>query len=166
VFIATNPKPTIKGTDEAIWSRIRLVPFPVTFAPEQQDKKLKEKLRKELPGILRWAVQGCIAWQREGLGVPDEVAAATQTYREEMDPLAGFIEEMCIVGPSQKARGGHLFKAYNRWREHNEGEVMSLNAFGALLGDRGFPMKKTNGVKWRLGIGLKSNVEVAQEDAA
>ncbi|MCZ6625864.1 MAG: phage/plasmid primase, P4 family, partial [Deltaproteobacteria bacterium] len=70
IFMAVNHKPVIRGTDSAIWRRIRLVPFTVTFPEDEQDKKLPEKLKAELPGIFNWTVQGCLAWQREGLGIP------------------------------------------------------------------------------------------------
>src|SRR5437867_6039937 len=85
LWLATNHKPVIRGTDKAIWDRIRLVPFTVRIPDAEQDKALGEKLRAELPGILRWVVDGCLAWQRDGLGMPAEVQEATATYRAEMD---------------------------------------------------------------------------------
>src|SRR5215213_4388400 len=93
VFLATNHRPEVRGTDHAIWRRIRLVPFEETIPKDEQDKKLAEKLRGEMPGILAWIVQGCLAYQQDGLGEPDKVRAATLDYRSEMDVLAGFIED-------------------------------------------------------------------------
>jgi len=60
LFLVANHKPVIIGTDEAIWRRIRLIPFTVTIPPEERDKQLLEKLQRELPGILAWAVRGCL----------------------------------------------------------------------------------------------------------
>src|SRR5919107_5291637 len=87
VFMAVNHKPEVRGTDTAIWRRIRLIPFTETIPPGEQDKKLPEKLRAELFGILAWCVEGCLEWQREGLQAPEEVRRATGQYRSEMDVI-------------------------------------------------------------------------------
>ena len=93
IFLAANHKPVIRGTDLAIWRRIRLIPFTVTIPAEEQDRRLGRKLEAELSGILAWAVRGCQAWQREGLGMPAAVKAATEAYRAESDLLAAFLAE-------------------------------------------------------------------------
>jgi putative DNA primase/helicase len=112
IFLATNHKPVIKGTDEGIWRRIRLVPFTVTLAEAEQDKTLPEKLRAERSGILRWAVAGCLAWQREGLNQPDEVSSATEAYREEMDAVGRFLTERCLFVPARFTTTKALYDAY------------------------------------------------------
>jgi putative DNA primase/helicase len=81
LWLAVNHKPVVQGTDHAIWRRIRLLPFIVTIPVAEQDKRLAEKLQSELPGILRWAVEGCLAWQQEGLEPPLVVKRATGDYR-------------------------------------------------------------------------------------
>lgn len=60
VWMATNHKPIILDTDNAIWRRVKLIPFDVTIPEEERDPRLVEKLREEYPGILNWAVQGCL----------------------------------------------------------------------------------------------------------
>src|SRR5207249_4861041 len=85
IFLAANHRPTVRGTDHAVWRRIKLVPFEVTIPKDEQDKHLLTKLRAEWPGILAWAIRGCLDWQREGLGEPDEVRAATAAYRAQQD---------------------------------------------------------------------------------
>src|SRR5262249_22300760 len=85
LVLCTNHKPRIRGNDHAIWRRVRLVPFTATFQEHQQDKQLAQKLRAELPGILAWMVRGCLEWQRDGLGLPAVVKAATEEYRSEED---------------------------------------------------------------------------------
>src|SRR5262249_54371075 len=98
IFLAVNHKPLIRNTDHAIWRRIRLVPFTVTIPEAERDKDLPAKLRRELSGILAWAVQGCLDWQRAGLGMPEAVKAATAEYRAEMDVLDQFLAERCEIG--------------------------------------------------------------------
>jgi putative DNA primase/helicase len=86
IFLATNHKPVIRGTDHAIWRRPKLVPFKVTIPQHEWDTTLPDKLKAEWPGILAWAVQGCLEWQTSGLGIPKEVEQATEEYRADMDP--------------------------------------------------------------------------------
>jgi putative DNA primase/helicase len=90
LWLAANHKPVIRGTDTAIWRRIRLVPFTVEIPEGERDPELPNRLRAELPGILAWAVQGCLLWLESGLGVPDQVRAATDAYRRESDILGAF----------------------------------------------------------------------------
>jgi putative DNA primase/helicase len=92
-----NHKPEIRGTDDAIWSRVKLVEFPVSFA-QRKDDDLPNKLRQELSGVLNWALQGCLAWQRERLNPPPKVQAATEAYRKEQDTIGQFISECCQTG--------------------------------------------------------------------
>jgi len=98
VFMAVNHKPEVRGTDTAIWRRIRLIPFTETIQPSEQDKKLPEKLRGELSGILAWVVEGCLEWQREGLQAPKEVRKATGQYRSEMDVIGAFCKTSARSG--------------------------------------------------------------------
>ncbi|TDA70639.1 MAG: DNA primase [Clostridia bacterium] len=156
LWLATNHKPRVRGTDYAIWRRIRLIPFNVTIPVEEQDKSLPDKLREELPGILRWAVEGCLAWQREGLGVPDEVKAATDAYRQEQDVLAAFLEDCCIINPLAKAAAKDIYQTYLAWCEENGERPMSQRDLGMQLTERGFDRfrgGKSGGIVWR-GIGL------------
>ena len=142
----------IRGTDHAIWRRLRLVPFNVTVPEYEQDKKLPEKLREELPGILAWAVRGCLDWQQDGLGNPDEVKAATADYRSEQDMLGGFLEECCTLAPNCKAKASDLLAAYHEWTGDKH---VSQQRLGKALIERGFQRHTSNG-GWYLGIGLNT----------
>ncbi len=154
VFLATNHRPEVRGTDHAIWRRLRLVPFAVTIPKPQQDRTLAEKLRAELPGVLRWIVAGCLEWQLEGLGEPDEVKAATVQYREDMDILGDFIAVRCTVHPNARAGATPLYNAYKSWCEENGEAAVPQRRFGLQLGERGFEKDKVGTVVWH-GIGLR-----------
>jgi putative DNA primase/helicase len=91
IRLAVNHQPTTQGMDHGTWRRIRLIPFTVTLPKEDQDKKLDCKLKTELPGIPRWAVEGCQAWQQAGLDPPQVVMQATGEYRAETDIIARFL---------------------------------------------------------------------------
>jgi putative DNA primase/helicase len=156
VILATNHKPTIRGTDHGIWRRIRLVPFAVTIPDHEQDKQLAVKLRDEWPAILRWAVAGCLDWQRNGLQAPDEVTAATSDYRADMDVLGEFLEERCIIGSEYQAHARDLYRGYKAWSENRGEYVETQTKFGTRLNERGFVKARdtsTGRVVYR-GLGL------------
>jgi putative DNA primase/helicase len=157
IFLAANHKPVIQGTDTAIWRRIRLIPFTVQIPETEQDRELPEKLKVELPGILNWAIEGCINWQEHGLAPPQAVQDATQNYRQEMDTLADFLAECCIIAPEASALAADLYKKYCGWAEENgEKKPFSQKVFGTALAERGFESTRTTGGKtlWK-GIGVK-----------
>jgi putative DNA primase/helicase len=104
VVLATNHRPEIRGTDDAIWRRIRLVPFTVTIPPDERDPQLVTILRAEKSGILNWAIAGCLDWQRDGLSAPEAVNTATAEYRTEMDKLGAFLEDRCILTDTVRPR--------------------------------------------------------------
>jgi putative DNA primase/helicase len=157
IWLATNNKPTVKGTDYAIWRRIKLIPFTVTIPPEERDQSLPEKLRQELPGILTWAVQGCLEWQARGLDEPSEVTDATCAYRDEQDVLGGFIRDRCVVQPWAKVLARDLYRAYTEWCGENGEHPMAQRNFGMRLSERGFSNQRGAGGRhlW-VGIGLTS----------
>ena len=138
LWLSTNHKPEIRGTDAAIWRRIRLVPWTVSIPPAEQDKKLPIALRHELAGILAWVVRGCLQWRREGLQAPDEVRKATGEYRAEMDVLAGFLVECCEQDTGHWEYAKDLYECYKRWCDENGERPEPQRKFGGRLGERGF----------------------------
>ena len=155
LWLSTNHKPIIKGTDHAIWRRIRLVPFQVTFARDKQDRQLATKLKAELPGILKWAVEGCLAWQQEGLEPPKEVVQATDGYREEMDTLADFLRERTNADPAGGISAKALYKAYCTWCEENGERAQTQKALGMRLDERGYDSTHKATGNWWIGLRLR-----------
>ena len=119
LWLATNHRPIISGTDLGFWSRIKLVSFTVTIPEDERDKQLAEKLQTEFPGILAWAVRGCLDWQRNGLQEPQEVLESTASYRDTMDVLGDFLAESCVISPVATVPKGELYDAYLRWGKSN-----------------------------------------------
>jgi putative DNA primase/helicase len=156
IFLATNHKPKVTAADDAVWERIRLIPFTVQIPKDERDKQLEEKLRAELPGILAWAVRGCQTWQHaDGLGEPTAVVEATQQYRDEMDDIGQFLDT-CLVGDPAiyKTQATVLFKAYQQWGGK---QCETQHAFGKALGDRGHESKRRGSGYFWLGIGLHAS---------
>lgn len=156
VFLGTNHKPVIRDTDDAIWERIRLIPFTVHIPRAERDKTLSSKLEAELPGILAWAVRGCLLWQKHGLHEPEAVEQATLGYRNEMDHVGQFIEDMCLVGEAYQVKPRLLYEVYQSWCTENTQEPHTGTAFGKRLADRGLLSESVNGQRWRRGIGIKN----------
>ncbi len=165
LWLSTNHKPEIRGTDNAIWRRIRLIPWAITVPPAERDRKLPEKLRAELPGILAWSVRGCLEWQREGLKPPEEVRQATREYRAEMDVLAAFVADCCERGSDEKAYAGELWKAWQRWCEETGEHSGTQKRFGGRLSERGFLNHRDSrtGRKVWSGVSLRPDWEARAE---
>ncbi len=138
LFLSSNHRPSIRGTDEGIWSRIRLVPFTNYIAPKDRDRNLSAKLKAEWPGILAWAVRGCLDWQKSGLQEPREVEAATQSYREEMDELAGFLSTACSLSAEGVTSARAVYDAYAQWAGQSGAVVLSQKSLGIKLAEKGF----------------------------
>jgi putative DNA primase/helicase len=165
LWLATNHLPEVRGTDEAIWRRIKLVPFTVTIPEAKRDKQLLAKLRGELPGILAWAIRGCTDYLVDGLEEPDIIREATQTYRDEMDELGAFLDERIHVEETLEAarvsiRAAVLFTAYEYWCKDGGISPMSATMFGRQLSERGLRREKKRDGWHYLGVRL----EGAQEE--
>jgi putative DNA primase/helicase len=157
IVIRGNHKPTINGTDEGIWRRLRLVPFTVSIPPDEQDRDLIHKLESELPGILNWALQGCREWQSEGLKPPSIIADAVRAYREESDILGRFIEECCEVRKLAQVKSSALFKRYQEFAEAAGERWIPAKDFPTEMQRRGFSYKRgTGGTRLFHGIELQS----------
>jgi len=153
LWLSTNHKPEIRGTDAAIWRRIRLMPWTVSIPPAEQDKKLPKKLRAELPGVLAWIVRGCLEWRHKGLQAPEEVRRATVEYRAEMDVVGAFLAECCVLGSDQDVSAADLYKAYGEWCKDTGEAQVKQRRFGGQLTERGaferYRGGKSGGHRWR-----------------
>jgi putative DNA primase/helicase len=173
IWLATNHKPRIRGTDNAIWRRIRLLPFNVTFVDKDgalpgqpvKDLDLKDKLLAELPGILNWVIAGCMAWQNDGgLKPPVAVSEATKEYRESQDIVAGFVDDRCNVDPGIECASGELYDAYKKWCVENGERTISSSEFGASLSEKGYITRKgTHGIRMRKGLNLRPIYDGVEE---
>lgn len=152
LIIRGNHKPAIHGTDEGIWRRLRLVPFTVSIPKEEQDSQLLHKLRDELPGILNWAVQGCLEWQQDGLKPPAVVTQAVDQYREESDTLARFIDERCIRRNLAQVKSSEFFAHYKKFCEESGERCITSKELPNEMQRRGFERKRTNTGAVFLGI--------------
>jgi len=144
ILMATNYKPIVRGTDEGIWRRLRLVPFEVTIPEAERDKDLSAKLLAESSGILNWALAGCLAWQRaRGLRTPDAVKAAGAEYRAEQSPISAFIEERCVLHPDATTLASKLYGEYVKFAEGSSERPVPQRVFGEALRAHGCEQART-----------------------
>lgn len=134
LWMATNHKPIIRGTDTGIWRRIHMIPFNVQIPEDKVDKNLTHKLKAEMTAIFKWCIDGCILWQREGLKMPSAVLQSVREYKREMDVISAFIEDRCVLEGSVQA--STLYAAYTSWAGDNNEYCMSNTKFSTELAKR------------------------------
>ena len=145
LWLATNHKPVIRGCDEAIWRRVRLIPFTVAIPVEERDHHLAEKLQNEWPGILSWAVEGCRLWRKEGLNPPRDVVAATDEYRGEMDILGDFVAQRCVLNPLASTVVADSYRDYEAWCAATAERPVTKRTFISRMRERGLQTRHGSG---------------------
>lgn len=152
IVMSTNYKPVIKGTDNGIWRRVRLIPFTAEFTKENRDPQLTEKLRRELPGILNWAIAGAVGWCKEGLPPCAIIDEAGQEYRSEMDRVQQFLDDCTTRSESSSTQASTLYKCYKAWcsEQGDRFPVGSTKFFMELK--RRFKSRKTEAYNEYVGI--------------
>lgn len=155
LLVVGNNKPSLRGVDEAIRRRLHLVPFTVTIPAEERDHELPQKLRSEWPAILRWAIDGCLTWQRDGLLPPDIVRAATLEYLESEDGTSLWLADCTVEDANAWESAGSLFASWKRWAERAGEFVGSQKRLAQTLQDRGLVPKKQGGTGLRGYLGAR-----------
>lgn len=155
IWIDTNFRPHIDGDDDAMWGRVKLIPFNVVIPEGERDPNLADKFKAELPGILNWAIQGLRDWRRVGLQAPVKIKEATEEYRASEDTLSDFLEERCLMGSDRKVAAHSLVAAYNRWSDSK----LSAKAFKPKMEAKGFISKRFSSGYYWTGLSLVSDSE-------
>lgn len=154
LWMATNHKPIIRGTDTGIWRRIHMIPFDVQIPEDKVDKNLTHKLKAEMTGIFKWCIDGCLMWQREGLQMPAAVLKSVREYRREMDVISVFIEDKCTLEGTVQA--STLYAAYVSWADSNNEYCMSNTKFSTELAKR---FEKVRGKNYNFFNGISLSKE-------
>jgi len=155
IWFAVNTLPKVNAYDYGFWRRVRIIPFTVRFDGKNCDRELYNKLKAELSGIMNWAYEGFVQWQKIGLAPPEEVLQATEKYHQQEDVIAQFIGDCLSRTDSIENRlpAKDLFTAFSSWYDDNFSEkVMSQQAFGKRMADAGYKSEKIGGKRWYKGI--------------
>ena len=161
IFMATNHKPKIRGADNGIWRRIKMIPFTVTIPAEQRDKTLTEKLIAENSGILNWLIQGYALWRKEGLNEPEAIRDANEEYRMDMDAVGTFVNDCFDLDASMRWRlpNQMLYQTYIKWCNANNERVMSQKWLTMRMSEKGFKRMVSNTGRIWLGLARKPQWE-------
>jgi putative DNA primase/helicase len=154
VFLDANHRPIVRGSDKAIWGRLKPIAFTVTIPEAEKDKHLLEKLKADAAGILAWAVQGCLHWQRTGLNEPAEVETESTQWKADNDPLREFIEDRCDVGPQGSISVTHLYQEYAAWAEQTGEKPLTKRLLSSRLTTLGFKQERNAIERFWVGIGM------------
>ena len=168
LFLLTNHKPRVSAEDFAMWERMILFPFEISFVnrepnpnkPNERraDRDLPDRLAKMGPQILAWMVAGCLLYQQGGLQPPQAVRDAVKEYRKNEDNLGDFIDQCCVVGADYKASASALYGVFEKWWEKNVSKkVPKPKAFGMWMGKRFERVK--DGTIYYNGVGLLEDSE-------
>lgn len=159
LLMLTNFRPRVDPTDAALWGRIHLIEFKISFVDnptggnqKPRDKHLSMKLKEEAAGIVAWLVQGYCEWQDKGLLPPPQVTRATQKYRKAEDLIGQFFDECCVIKADAFCRGGKIFDAYQSWCDERGIKSRRKKFYEKLTNQ--FDSEKTESGKIYMGIGL------------
>lgn len=167
LLIAGNHKPQLRNVDEAMRRRLHLVPFTQTIPAAERIEGLDEQLRAELPGIFAWAIEGCLAWQRDGLQPPESVRTATEEYFEGEDSFQEWLDENCELRPGAQSTSAELFRSWSEWSQRAGEAATSQRSFSQKLESHGFPRITIGHAKTRGFAGLRiSDIAKARGDRA
>jgi putative DNA primase/helicase len=164
LMIVGNHKPFLRGVDEAIRRRLHLIPFTVTIPAEERDPELSEKLKAEWPAILRWAIDGCLEWQRQGLNPPAAVREATASYLAGEDTFELWRDACTTTDPNAWESSADLWASWRQWAEHAGEFVGKQKSFSQLLDERGFRPERQPGTGARGYFGARLNRRDYTED--
>lgn len=157
IWMATNHKPVISGTDDGIWRRIAIIPFEYKIPKEKIDKKLTSKLKGELAGVLNWCIEGYQMWREHGLMEPLIIDQQRIDYRNEMDIVHQFVSEKCLVNPLASIKAKDIWHSFREWvKEGNEYSGMSNTKFGIELTKQFEKVRRKDGIYYQ---GLTLNDE-------
>ncbi len=164
VFMPTNHKPIVKGSDNGIWRRLMLLPFTRNFESDptiKKDPEREAKLTAEREGILAWVVQGALAFQRDGLATVGAVREAGESYRSQMDILSEWLEECCEVGPLFREESSALWRSWEQYAK-SRGLLMYVKnsvSLGRRLDARFPALKLPGGKRMRAGLRIRADFD-------
>ena len=156
IFMATNHRPIIRGTDHGIWRRIKIIPFDIIIPDNKQDRYLGEKLATEYPQILNWVIDGAMKWYKDGLKTPELINESVKEYRSEMDLVQKWINDNCEIDDTYSATAIDLFKNITDYIRDNKEFQMSNTLFGRNMSKK-FKKRKLNNLTHYIGIRLRKD---------
>ena len=157
LVIIGNHKPGLQSVDDAARRRFYIIPF--VHKPTRPDKELEHKLRDEWPGILRWAIEGCLSWQKLGLARPDIVAAATEEYFNDQDLFGQWLEENCDLGLKHQTEVATLYESWEVYATKAGEDAGTIKSFGGAMEKHDLLRARTKNARVIKGVRLKPDAD-------
>ena len=146
LLFSGNNKPILKSVDDAMKRRMYLIPFEYKVPDEKRDGQLGNYLKEvEGPGILQWAIEGCLDWQHNTLNPPERVTINTNEYFEDEDRIGAFFVECCDIGIGLREATTRLYNRYREWCEENGEYAVSRKRFLSNIAQKGYKSKNMGG---------------------
>lgn len=160
LFVRGNHQPGAMDGSDGFWRRIILIGFTRQFSEAERITDLdRQIIENELPGVLAWMVDGCMAWQKHGLQVPAKITAAVSEYRNDTDLMGEWIGGNCTLSAHAESTVGDLFESYVDFLQDANVKAPSRNAFGRQLVQRGFHKRDSSGKRYYSGLTVRDPFE-------
>ena len=163
IWMSTNNKPIIRGTDFGIWRRLIPFEFKNSFTGDKKDKDLPDKLRKEGPQILGWCIKGFLKYQENNdLLITKRQRQCLEEYKAQMDVVTQFILKECVISENSSAECKELYSKYKEWAKDNTEYTMKESKFSDELKKKGITIEKHNisGKSYYKGIRIDGTVTI------
>jgi putative DNA primase/helicase len=156
LLLIANDFPRVRASSDAFWRRVRVIPIDRKIPAKQVDPNLMEKLRAEYPGILAWAVRGCLSWQQHGLPMPSVVKEGTERWRGFADVIKRFVIDCCELDPRAQVAASEIYETYDVWCSDQKEKPQSQSGFKAKLTELDLTSQHTRTGNIWYGIRLKA----------
>lgn len=155
LWLTTNHKPIIQGTDDGIWRRLVVIPFDVTISESDREKDIAERLLTERDEIFKWLVDGAVEWYKhKDLRIPESIRSEKEEYRKEMNVFGEFLDDNCDIGADMEAKASELWVKYKDWADDGRFRSMNKNEFGIVM-KRKFDSKRKGDGIYYVGLSIK-----------
>lgn len=163
LWLSTNYKPEISGTDKAIWNRLIYVPFLAYFPDSEADKDLLSKLHDEYDEIVSWVLYGAESYLESGLQIPQQIKAHGLRERKQQDVVQHFVDDCLVITSSdERLTSGEIGQVFKEWQMANGtrySETLFFRQFKEKFIDR---FKNSHGK--RMYVGMAFNETLKQEN--
>jgi putative DNA primase/helicase len=137
-MIVSNLVPQLQDPSGAIASRMIFLNLKAGFLGREVRNLAENLLLPELPGILRWAIEGWARLRERGHFIQPESGMAEKESMEDMaSPISEFVKECCEIGNDDMRHcvsRGEMFAAWQAWcQSQGIGRAGNQSKFGRDL---------------------------------
>jgi len=147
--MAGNSLPTFFDKSNAIWRRLRIIPFNVQIPEAERDPDLAAQIiSEEMPAIVVWALEGLaeVIKLKDSPSCPNG-AALKGSHRATCDHERCFIAETHEAGnDADRIKCADLYRSYTTWMIENGYRALGASKFAARIQEI-FPSSKRGAMR-------------------